>query len=190
MIKLSTSFCCLLALLLCAARHALTRTPRRKAMAMGETDARIEALNKAMPRPTTTGRSSRRWPTTRSRWRRARCSSCGRQGLRPGDRRRCAVPDDAEDVINNNRMRGELDNALAALQLFSKDEKSAAQRHSSAAEGRSRRSAPAADREGPGGRDQLQGLGSKTAGLGRLFSASAWAPSCCWWRWAWPSPTG
>jgi urea transport system permease protein len=32
------------------------------------------------------------------------------------------LPADAEDVINNNLMRGELDNALAALKLFSKDE--------------------------------------------------------------------
>ncbi len=34
-----------------------------------------------------------------------------------------ALPDDAEDVINNNQMRGELDNALAALHLFSQDDK-------------------------------------------------------------------
>ncbi len=33
------------------------------------------------------------------------------------------VPDDAEDVVNNNRMRGELDTAMAALKLFSKDAK-------------------------------------------------------------------
>ncbi len=33
-----------------------------------------------------------------------------------------ALPDDAEDVINNNRMRGEIDSALAALKLFSKDD--------------------------------------------------------------------
>jgi urea transport system permease protein len=31
------------------------------------------------------------------------------------------LPDTAEDVVNNNRMRGELDTALAALKLFSKD---------------------------------------------------------------------
>ena len=31
------------------------------------------------------------------------------------------LPDDAEDVINNNLMRSEIDNALAALQLLSKD---------------------------------------------------------------------
>jgi urea transport system permease protein len=33
------------------------------------------------------------------------------------------LPDNAEDVINNNRMRGEIDSALAALKLFSKDDK-------------------------------------------------------------------
>jgi urea transport system permease protein len=33
------------------------------------------------------------------------------------------LPADAEDVINPNMMRSELDNALAALKLFSKDEK-------------------------------------------------------------------
>jgi urea transport system permease protein len=34
-----------------------------------------------------------------------------------------AAPTALEDVVNNNRMRGEIDNALAALKLFSKDEK-------------------------------------------------------------------
>ena len=33
------------------------------------------------------------------------------------------LPADAEDVINSNLMRSELDNALAALKLFSRDEK-------------------------------------------------------------------
>ena len=33
-----------------------------------------------------------------------------------------ALPDNSEDVINNNRMRGEIDSALAALKLFSKDD--------------------------------------------------------------------
>ena len=32
------------------------------------------------------------------------------------------LPEDAEDVINNNRMRGEIDSALAALKLFSTDD--------------------------------------------------------------------
>ncbi|NQW93792.1 MAG: urea ABC transporter permease subunit UrtB [Polaromonas sp.] len=34
-----------------------------------------------------------------------------------------ALPDSAEDVISNNRMRGELDSAQAVLKLFSKDDK-------------------------------------------------------------------
>jgi urea transport system permease protein len=33
------------------------------------------------------------------------------------------LPADAEDVVNNNRMRGEIDSALSALKLFSKDDK-------------------------------------------------------------------
>ena len=33
------------------------------------------------------------------------------------------LPADAEDIINNNQMRSELDNALAAVKLFSKDDK-------------------------------------------------------------------
>jgi len=33
------------------------------------------------------------------------------------------APASLDDVVNNNRMRGEIDNALAALKLFSKDEK-------------------------------------------------------------------
>jgi urea transport system permease protein len=32
------------------------------------------------------------------------------------------VPADAEDVVSNNRMRGEIDSALASLKLFSKDD--------------------------------------------------------------------
>jgi urea transport system permease protein len=44
------------------------------------------------------------------------------KGVDPVTGAEVAVPDDAEDVMNNNRMRGELDSALAALKLFSKDE--------------------------------------------------------------------
>jgi len=45
------------------------------------------------------------------------------KGFDPVSGAEVAVPDDAEDVMINNRMRGELDSALAALKLFSKDEK-------------------------------------------------------------------
>jgi urea transport system permease protein len=45
------------------------------------------------------------------------------KGVDPVTGAAAAVPADAEDVVNNNRMRGEIDNALAALKLFSKDDK-------------------------------------------------------------------
>jgi len=40
------------------------------------------------------------------------------QGVDPVTGQTVVVPDDAEDVMNNNRLRGELDTALAALKLF------------------------------------------------------------------------
>jgi urea transport system permease protein len=43
------------------------------------------------------------------------------QGLDPVTGQALAVPPDAEDVMLNNRLRGELDTALAALKLFSPD---------------------------------------------------------------------
>jgi urea transport system permease protein len=46
----------------------------------------------------------------------------GDKGLDPVSGVAVAVPDTAEDVMNNNRMHGELDNALAALKLLSPDE--------------------------------------------------------------------
>jgi urea transport system permease protein len=45
------------------------------------------------------------------------------QGTDPATGQPVTVPDDAEDVVNNNRMRSEIDSALAALKLFSKDDK-------------------------------------------------------------------
>jgi urea transport system permease protein len=44
------------------------------------------------------------------------------KGLDPVTGVAVALPDTAEDVMNNNRMRGELDTALAALKLLSSDE--------------------------------------------------------------------
>ncbi len=43
------------------------------------------------------------------------------QGRDPLTGAAVAVPDGAEDVVSNNRMRGEIDTALAALKLFSPD---------------------------------------------------------------------
>ena len=45
------------------------------------------------------------------------------KGFDPVTGAEVAVPDSAEDVINNNQMRGELDTALASIKLFSSDNK-------------------------------------------------------------------
>ncbi len=49
------------------------------------------------------------------------------KGFDPVTGAEVALPDTAEDVINNNRMRGEIDTALASLKLFSKDDKTRAE---------------------------------------------------------------
>jgi len=45
----------------------------------------------------------------------------GGQGLDPVSGQVSAVPDDAEDVVNNNRLRGEIETALAGFDLLSSD---------------------------------------------------------------------
>ena len=110
------------------------------------------------PAPTTRPPpSSRRWPTTPSRSPATRSSSCkDDKGFDPVTGAELPLPADAEDVINNNRMRGELDTALAALKLFSKDDKLRARGRQDAAQGDADEVAPAADRKGLGRRDRTQ----------------------------------
>ncbi|MGE4052920.1 MAG: urea ABC transporter permease subunit UrtB, partial [Piscinibacter sp.] len=114
----------LLCLLLCSPLAALALTPEQaRGIAIGDSDERIAALNQA--------------------------AAAGAEGLGPfvqallddsvkvaGDRVfvvqgdtaveaatgvAATLPADAEDVVNNNRMRGALQAALAALQLLSPD---------------------------------------------------------------------
>jgi urea transport system permease protein len=89
-------------------------------IATGETDARIEALARPSPPATRTAAFIQALAGRRG-------ESCRRQGLHRARRQgfdpatgAATVPDDAEDVVNNNRMRGELEAALAALKLFSR----------------------------------------------------------------------
>jgi urea transport system permease protein len=95
-----------------------------KGITLGETDSRIETLNKAM--------------LTADDKTAAFLQALSDDAVKvagdkilvlKGDKAVDAVteaevtlPDDAEDVINNNRMRGEIDSALAALKLFSKND--------------------------------------------------------------------
>jgi hypothetical protein len=104
--------------------QALTAS-EASAIAVGETDARLEALAKAVA--TADDRTAAFIQALADD---AVKVSGGRvfivrdgKGVDPLTGLGIAVPADAEDVVSNNRMRGELDNAMAALKLFSKDDK-------------------------------------------------------------------
>ena len=107
-----------------ASAHALTADQAR-AMAVGETDARIAALNQAVadadPRTAAflQALSDDAVKTAGDRVFVVRDD----QASDPVTGAAVTLPEDAEDVINNNRMRGELDAARAALRLFSKDDR-------------------------------------------------------------------
>ncbi len=104
--------------------YALTAA-EATAIAVGETDARIEALNKAM------ASADDRTVAFIQAMADGEVKVAGdkvfivkdAKGTDPVTGAAVAVPESAEDLINNNRMRGELDNALAALKLFSKDDR-------------------------------------------------------------------
>jgi urea transport system permease protein len=110
--------------LLSAGAHALT-PEEVKGMALGETETRVEALIKASAVP----------DEKTAAFIQAMADDAVKtagdkvfvikddKGYDPVTGAELPVPADAEDVINNNLMRGELDNALASLKLFSKEEK-------------------------------------------------------------------
>jgi urea transport system permease protein len=114
----------LLAALLSGHAHALTAAEAR-AIATGETDARIEALNKAVAEvdaKTAAFIQAMADDAVKVAGEKILVVKDGK-GFDPVSGAEIPLPADAEDVINNNRMRGELDTAMAALKLFSKDEK-------------------------------------------------------------------
>ncbi|KQB57702.1 MULTISPECIES: urea ABC transporter permease subunit UrtB [Acidovorax] len=122
---LSSIFSRLIAcLLLCAAvqAHALTAEAAR-AMASGDTDERIAALQQAIATP-----DDATLAFIRAMGEDAVKIAGGKaivmkddKGYDPVSGAEVPVPDDAEDIVNNNRMRGEFDAALASLQLLSPD---------------------------------------------------------------------
>jgi urea transport system permease protein len=93
-------------------------------IAIGETDARVEALNKALPQA-----DEKTAAYLQALSDDAVKTSEGKVFILKGDKAvdpitgvETPAPAAMEDVINNNRMRGELDAAMAGLKLFSKDE--------------------------------------------------------------------
>ncbi len=107
-----------------ASAQALTIEEAR-AIALGETDARIEALNKAVANA----------DDKTAAFLQALADDAvkvagdkvfivkGGKGIDPVSGASADLPADAEDVVSNNRMRGELDIALGAIRLFSPDAK-------------------------------------------------------------------
>ncbi len=111
-------------LLAASSAHALTAA-EAKAMAAGEADARIEALNKAVAAAddkTAAFIQALSDDAVKVAGDKVLVVKDGK-GFDPVTGAEAPVPADAEDVINNNRMRGELDSALASLKLFSTDVK-------------------------------------------------------------------
>ena len=94
-------------------------------MAVGESDARIQALNKAIVQAddkTAAFIQALADDAVKTAGDRVFVVRDG-QAVDPVSGQAVALPDAAEDVISNNRMRGELDSAQAVLKLFSKDDK-------------------------------------------------------------------
>ena len=109
----------------CVAGYAHAISPSAvKAIVIGEADARIEALNQAVANA----------DDSTAAFLQALSDDAVKvagdtvivvregKGVDPATGVGVSVPAGAEDVMINNRMRGELDSALAALKLFSKDE--------------------------------------------------------------------
>ena len=111
------------ALWLTGTAYALTAS-QAKGIATGETDTRIEALNEAV------AKGSDKTSAFIQAMADDEVKLAGDKVLivknskatDPVTGADVALPSNAEDIINNNRMRGELDTALAALKLFSKDD--------------------------------------------------------------------
>ncbi len=104
--------------------HALT-AEQAKAMAIGGTEARVQALVKAAAEPdekTAAFIQALADDAVKTAGGQVLVVQ-GSKAIDPVTGAGVPLPADAEDVINNNLMRGELDNVLAALALFSKDEK-------------------------------------------------------------------
>ncbi|MBK6006266.1 urea ABC transporter permease subunit UrtB [Ramlibacter ginsenosidimutans] len=114
----------LLALLAAGAAHALTPEEAR-GIAIGETDDRIAALGKAVAHA-----DEKTAAFIQALADEAVKTATGKpyvvhdgKATDPVTGAETKLPDDAEDVVSNNRMRGELDTAIAALKLFSPDAK-------------------------------------------------------------------
>jgi urea transport system permease protein len=113
--------------LCCSAAQALTPA-ELKAIVTGETDARITALNAAMLNVTQSADDKTAALVQALSDDAVKIAGdqvfiiAGDKATNPLTGQATAVPANAEDVVSNNRLRAELDTALAALKLLSKDD--------------------------------------------------------------------
>ena len=117
-----TRWALLASMTLTCAAHALT-ADEALGMAVGESDARIEALAKAVAQgddKTAAYLQALADDAVKVAAGKVLVVKDGK-GLDPVSGQAVDVPPDAEDVMLNNRLRGEIDTALAAMRLFSAD---------------------------------------------------------------------
>ena len=122
--QLALRTACALTLSVLSHASALALTAEQvSALTLGDTDARVTALQKALASPDAQTAAFLQAMADDA----VKVSGTDvlivRDGkaINPVSGEVTALPDTAEDVINNNRMRGEIDAALSALQLLSPD---------------------------------------------------------------------
>ena len=122
--RLALRAACGLAVFLMGHTHALALTAdQARALTLGDTDARVSALQKALASPdaqTAAFLQAMADDAVKVNGTHVLVVRNGK-AIDPVSGEATALPDSAEDVINNNRMRGEIDAALSALQLLSTD---------------------------------------------------------------------
>jgi urea transport system permease protein len=115
---------CGLAMVVMGHTQALALTAdQARALTLGDTDARVSALQRALASPdaqTAAFLQAMADDAVKVNGTQVLIVRDGK-AFDPANGEATALPDTAEDVINNNRMRGEIDAALSALQLLSPD---------------------------------------------------------------------
>ena len=122
--QLGLRMTCALALgILCNTSTLALTLEQTQALTLGDTDARVTALQKALASPdaqTAAFLQAMADDAVKVNGVQVLIVRDGK-ATDPVKGEAITLPDTAEDVINNNRMRGEIDAALSALQLFSAD---------------------------------------------------------------------
>ena len=113
-------FTCLMLLMITHNAHALT-AKQASALSMGETDQRLEVLQQVIKEPDEkTIQFLQALSDDSVKISESRVFIIkNNQAIDPINGESMSIPAQAQDVVSNNRMRGELDSALSALRLFS-----------------------------------------------------------------------